>query len=75
MEYKEEDIKSYCGNCSETFAVEIYHCPNCGSNLINYNTKLFTEIFAQQKWERHNKGFKKQKENGAGEVSYRPGIV
>ena len=67
MTYNEEDIKSYCGNCKQQFDAEVYYCPNCGSNLVNYNTAMRTEQFAvQDRWERHNRGFRKEK-NGKDE--------
>lgn len=63
MPYNEEDIKSYCGYCKQQFDAEIYLCPNCGSNLVNYNTGMRSEEFAvQDRWERHNRNFKKDKE-------------
>ena len=58
--YNEDDIKSYCGNCKQQFSAELYYCPNCNSNLVNYNTGMRSEEFAvQDRWERHNRGFKK----------------
>ena len=61
MIYNDEDIKSYCGNCKLTFDAEIYYCPHCGSNLVNYNSSMPTEDFiVQDRWERHNRGFRKK---------------
>lgn len=58
MPYSDADIKSYCGNCKKQFEAEVYYCPDCNSNLVNYNTALPTEKFAvQYRWERHNKNF------------------
>jgi predicted amidophosphoribosyltransferase len=71
MTYNDEDIKSYCGNCKKQFDADIYYCPDCGSNLVNYNTGLPTEKFAvQDRWERHNRDFKREK-NGNGQQSYK----
>jgi hypothetical protein len=61
MYHKEGDIKNYCARCNQEFAVEISQCPTCGSNLVNYNTRLFTKIFAIQKWERLNRRFEGKK--------------
>lgn len=59
MLYDEDDIKSYCGNCQKQFSSDIYLCPTCGSNLVNYNTAIPTEKFiVQDRWERHNRGFR-----------------
>lgn len=61
MPYNEDDIKSYCGNCKELFHAEVYYCHNCGSNLVNHNTRLLSDESAlQDRWERHNKNFKKE---------------
>lgn len=60
--YNEDDIKSYCGNCKQHYESDVYHCPTCGSNLVNFNTAIPTEKFAvQDRWERHNKGFRLDK--------------
>ncbi|MDB5223633.1 MAG: hypothetical protein JWN83_2300 [Chitinophagaceae bacterium] len=67
--YNEEDIRSYCGYCKQQFDAEIYLCPNCGSNLVNYNTGMRTEEFAvQDRWERHNRNFKSDKDGKDGEA-------
>lgn len=58
MYYSEEDIKNYCANCDKEYAMGISNCTECYSNLVTYNTRLFTKIFVVQKWERHNKKFK-----------------
>ncbi|HUS00473.1 MAG TPA: hypothetical protein VMY77_02030 [Chitinophagaceae bacterium] len=66
MKYNEDDIRSYCGFCKETFSAEVYYCPGCGSNLVNYNTAMRTEELAvQDRWERHHRGFKRDR-NGKG---------
>ena len=57
MIYTPEDV-SYCGYCKQNFETTVYFCPQCKSNLIFYDKGLFSKVYADMKWQRHNNQIK-----------------